>query len=159
MDTDPGASNEVGVEKFEEVLEDDDTGAEYEDSDFSTDSESASQSVFVETPKRKKGTVGPRASPITPVKAGRGKKRVSSEENEEESPSERVKQWMYASPGEDVQGKHCNNMLKIFDENNVPITGYRAAAPAQKSDLQQKNVEEIHSKDGETIVLRRDSPF
>lgn len=154
MDADPDTSSEFSVEQFEEFGEYE-SDNHTEDSDFSSDADIESESVFLETPKRKRGMSDIRTSLTAPVKAARGTKQVRSEDDREESPSKRVNRWI-DTPPPDAQELNQDKMLEMFDENNVPITGYRAAATVQQSDVQQKSEEEPELLDEDTIVLRRD---
>lgn len=92
MDTDPDASSEIDIEHFEEVLEDFETENISEGSEFSSEAKIESESMFVETPKRKRGASSRRYS--TPVRRVRGNKRAYSDDGEEETPSKRVERWM-----------------------------------------------------------------
>lgn len=91
---------------------------------ISTLSDGESEYVEIQTPRNRKSTAFQPASPVTPTKLG---KRPHHFEDEEPSPSKKVKLSVRTrSPKDSEQG--TENMLKLYDEAGLPITGYRAAA-------------------------------
>lgn len=151
MDLDPDtlSLSDDGTVREEKMPDDDEVSNEASD-------EASDDSDFVmETPRKNRGRAGRMATPTAPVKASRGKKRMRTPDNNEDTPSKKIHRWMTTLASDENLKEEADNMLKIFEESGAAITGYRSAATLKVSAVQRDEQQAVDEED--IIVLRRDS--